>query len=163
MATATPSSSLVGSTGRPNAQRSGSALPITNPSPAAGPAVDHGIRPPFASRAHGLARGLPRQQPPAQDLPVFEDQRPVVEDEVETAADRVRHAPRGGVAPPGDEDQVRAIGAGLIEGGERAGGDRLVAAEERAVDVEGEQAERGPAHGPVQISTRSMTSPGRIL
>ena len=90
-----------------------------------------------------------------------------MQDEVQVLAELLRDPPRRGMAPAGHQDHAHAATARGLDRGQRAGRDRLVAAQQRAVDVEGEQAvagSRGPRrHRPVQISTRSMTSPWRTL
>ena len=92
----------------------------------------------------------------------FHDQGAVVEHQVHVASELRRHPPRGGIAPTRHQHEAHARASRRGEGGDRPRGDRLVAAQERAVDVKREQAVGRP-HGPVQISTRSMVSPGRIL
>ena len=89
-------------------------------------------------------------------------ERAVMEDERDAGAELHGDGPGGGIAAAGDEDHAHAGRARRRHRLQRPRRDPLVAAEQGAVDVEGEQPDaRGQR--PVQASTFSITSPGRIL
>jgi hypothetical protein len=90
---------------------------------------------------------------------VFDDQRAVVEDEGRQGSQPLGGAPRRRKAAASDEDDADALAARRIDRRARAGRYRLVTAEQRPVEVEGEQLE---LQRPSQISIFSITSPGRI-
>ena len=128
-------------------------------------AMQDRIRPRPAAEAYGLRGHGPRQGPAAEHRAVLDDQGPVVEHEGDPAPQLIGDPPRGRMATPRDEDQMRPGGAGSGHGRAGARRDALAAREQRPVDVQGQEPEasQAPAQRPSQISTRSMTSPGRIF
>ena len=86
-----------------------------------------------------------------------------MEDERHAGSQLHGNATRRRIASAGDEHHAHTRRARARDGGERAARDALVAREQRAVDVEGEEPAGCGRQRPVQASTFSMTSPGRIL
>ncbi len=102
--------------------------------------MQHGIgvaRAPDRDRAQREAAGE-RQAP--QHAAVLDDEGAVVQHEVEVEPEPLDDAPRRGMAAPRHQHDAHAAGARLQDGGQGPGRDGLVAAQQRPVDVEGEQA-----------------------
>ena len=126
------------------------------------PAVHHGVEPARAGEEHGAARRVPREGTAVDNLTRLHHEGPVVHDEVLSRAEVLVHRPGRRAAPAGGQDHVHAKRPRGRDRGPRAGRDLLVAREQGAVDVEDDEADLRRAHRPVQISTRSIVSPGRI-
>jgi hypothetical protein len=119
--------------------------------------MKHRVRGVGTADLDGAARDIASQRAAAQDLSGVHDQRAVVEDQREVVAEQLGDSPRGGVAASGDEQKPHTAFPRQPDRERRSRRDRLVAAQQRSVDVEREQPYR-----PSQISILSMTSPGRI-
>jgi len=119
-----------------------------------------------AADLDGPVRGRERERPTPEQAAVLDDEGAVVQDEVHRAAQLLGHPPGGGMAPARHEHDLHSPRTRRVHGPAGARREVLVAAKQRPVDVEGEEAEAhslvSNAQSPVQTSTRSITSPGRI-
>lgn len=116
----------------------------------------HASRPAEANRP---ASNLSVEGKVDEDVASFHDERPVVQDEGQVATKLVGHSSGGREAAARHENDADSDFAGPIERLPGAQRDRLVAAQKGAIDIEGDETK---VQRPSQISTLSMTSPGRM-
>jgi hypothetical protein len=123
------------------------------------PAMKNGARASLPAEADRPASNLTVQGNVDEDLASFDDERAVVQDEGQAAAELVGHSSGGRETPARHENDAGSDFAGPIERLPYTRRDRLVAAQKGAVDIEGDETK---GQRPAQISTLSMTSPGRM-
>ena len=129
--------------------------------------MQHRLDAPRATGVDREARRRAGERAAAHDAAVHDHERPVVEHQGNVAPEVRGDAPGRGVPAARHQDHPGASRERSLDRAPRAGGDRLVAAKQGPVDVEGDETDaaggRGTdPHSPVQTSTRSITSPGRM-